>query len=326
MTSDIVVVRSHPGCLLHIPPLGFPETPARLRQSLQELASGDTTGYRISPEASLPPSDDIMGALRWIHDAAYIDQVREACEAGGVVDTSDCPVGPGTFPAAIAAAGLALSTALDLVNGRLDRAFLAVRPLAHHAATGSTRGFGVFNHVALAAEVVVRAWVRPVLIVDFDATHGDGTQSIFYDREDIGFVSIHQYPFFPGTGGADEVGEGDGKGTTRNVPLAAGAGDAVFVAAFDHAIESLAARIQPVAVIVSAGFSAHVDDPIGGLGVTDDGFVRVGESILRVAHRWAGGRILSFLEGGFHPETVARNVRNHVRTLAGTVDETSLSH
>ncbi|MCP4896198.1 MAG: histone deacetylase [bacterium] len=326
MTSSTLVVRSHPACLKHIAPLGFPESPARLREVLKALKPAENESWEMCMEAVLPPPDDIIGVLRWFHSDTYIEKVQAACQAGGTLDTPDCPVGPGTWDAALAAAGLALSTALDLVNERVQRAFLAVRPLAHHCSFEGTRGFGVFNHVALAAEAIVRAWVRPVLIVDFDAMHGNGTQSLFYDRPDVGFVSVHQYPFFPGSGGADEVGDGDGIGSNVNVPLVAGSGDDVFVAAFEQAIEALAAQIQPAAVIVSAGFSAHVDDSISGMEVTDEGLIRVTESVVRVAHRWAGGRILSFLEGGFEPQTLARNVRNHVQTLAQSADESNVLH
>lgn len=326
MTSNALVVRSHPACLFHTPPLGFPETPGRLRHVLQELTPGKADPWSLDAEAQLPPEEDTLGVLRWIHSTEYIERVRVASETIGSLDSPDCPIGPGTFEAAMAAAGLSLSTALEFVNNRVWRAFLAVRPLAHHAEESRTRGFGVFNHVALAAEVVVKSWVKPVLIVDFDGTHGNGTQSLFYDREDVGYVSVHQYPFFPGTGGADEVGEGPGEGTTRNVPLVAGSGDAEYVAAIESAIETIAGRIRPAALIVSAGFTAHVDDPVGGMMVTDDGFVRLAEIILRTARKWAGGRILSFLEGGFHPGTVARNVRNHVRTLATTEEENAILH
>jgi len=271
----------------------------------------------VDRESPLPPDEDTLGTLAWIHDEEYIERVREASVAGtGWLDSHDCRVSSGTFDGAVAAAGLAMQAALDLVNGRIQRAFIVGRPPAHHAGRDHASGYCFFNSVALAAEVVVRSWNRPVVIADFGAFHGDGTQQQFLSNTEVGFVSVHQYPAFPGGGGADEIGDGDGLGTTRNVPLAGGAGDDIFCSAFSGALEEICAHMQPSAILLSAGFDAHYDDPVGGMKVTEDGFRRLTASAVNAANRWSEGRLLSFLEGGFELEALAKSARIHVEELA----------
>jgi acetoin utilization deacetylase AcuC-like enzyme len=273
----------------------------------------------VDGESPLPPDEDILGTLAWIHDPAYIERLREASAAGsGWLDSQDCGVSSGTFDAAVAAAGLAMQAALDLVNHRLQRAFIVARPPAHHAGRDRASGYCFFNSVALAAEVVVRSWNRPVVIADFGALHGDGTQQLFYASAEVGFVSVHRYPAFPGGGGGDEVGEGEGLGSTRNVPLAGGAGDDVFCTAFSGALDEICERMQPAAILLSAGFDAHCEDPVGGMKVTEAGFGRLTASVVGAANRWSDGRVLSFLEGGFELEALAKSARIHVEELAKT--------
>lgn len=322
MTRSVLQVRSHPRCLEHDPGLGHPESAQRLRVILDALEAGSDGRWTVDRTAPLPLEKDTIGVLKWIHDAEYIDRVRAASVEGrGWLDTHDCRVSRATFDAAIAGAGLALNSALDLVNRRLDRAFVVLRPPSHHAERAAAKGYCFFNSVALAAEVVVQAWSEPVLIVDFDAHHGNGTQRHFYDRPEVGYVSVHGFPAFPGTGTADEVGGEGAEGTNRNVPLAVGADDQVFCAAFEQAVDEVGSRIEPAAVIVSAGFDAHVSDPLGGMLLSEAGFRRLSASVAAAAHRWADGRVLSFLEGGFDLQALANCARIHVEELAIGSDE-----
>jgi acetoin utilization deacetylase AcuC-like enzyme len=212
---------------------------------------------------------------------------------------------------------LALQASLDVVNRRLERSFVVARPPSHHAERSRARGYCFFNTVALAAEVIVRSWNQPVLVVDFDALHGNGTQNHFWDHGDVGYLSVHRYPFFPGSGTADEVGAGPGTGAIRNIPLASGADDETFCTAFQRGLDDIAARMQPSALVVSAGFNAHGGDPIGGMELTEEGFRRMTRAIVAAADRWAGGKILSFLEGGFDLGILSRAARVHVEELAG---------
>jgi acetoin utilization deacetylase AcuC-like enzyme len=310
-------VRSHPRCLGHRPGLGHPETPERVRVVLDALSARVEGRWVVDRESPLPPDEDTIGTLAWIHDEAHIEGVRKASEAGsGWLDSHDCSVSSGTFDAAVAAAGLAMRAGLDLVNRRLQRAFLVIRPPSHHARKDRAAGYCFFNAVALAAEVVVRSWNRPVVVADFGALHGDGMQEHFYSRADVGVVSVHRYPAFPGSGGADEVGEGEGRGTTRNVPLEGGVGDDIFCTAFAGALDEICRRMQPAAIILSAGFDAHRNDPLGGMQVSENGFGRMTAATVEAAERWSGGRVLSFLGGGYELEALANSARIHVEELA----------
>jgi len=312
-------IRSHPRCLEHKPGLGHPERPERLLVILDALSARAEGRWVVDRESPLPPDDDTIGALAWIHDPDYIKRVREASADGSRwLDSHDCGVSRGTFEAAVAAGGLAMQAALDLVNRRVRRAFIVARPPAHHASRERASGYCFFNSVALAAEVVVRSWNRPVALADFGALHGDGTQHHFYSNADVGFVSVHRFPAFPGTGGADEIGQGQGCGTNRNVPLAAGADDDIICAAFSSALDEICVRLQPAAILLSAGFDAHCDDPVGGMKMTEAGFGRLTAAAVGAANRWAEGRVLSFLEGGFELEALAKSARIHVEELAKT--------
>jgi acetoin utilization deacetylase AcuC-like enzyme len=273
----------------------------------------------VDRESALPPDDDVVGVLEWIHDRAYIDRVREASASGERwIDSEDCGVSVGTFDAAVASAGLAMQAALDLVNGRVRRAFVVSRPPAHHAHFEKAAGYCFFNAIALAAEVITRSGNPPVVVADFGALHGDGIQEHFFEREDLGFVSVHRYPAFPGSGGADEVGEGAGTGTIRNVPLAGGAGDEIFCDAFENALDGICGQLHPTAILLAAGFDAYSKDPLGGMQVTEEGFRRLTATAVAAAERWCGGRLLSFLEGGFDLQGLAKSARIHVEELAKT--------
>jgi acetoin utilization deacetylase AcuC-like enzyme len=303
--------------LEHRPGLGHPETPERVQVVLDALSARVEGRWVVDRESPLPPDEDTIGTLAWIHDPEYIESVREASQAGsGWLDSHDCGVSPGTFDAAVAAAGLAMRAGLDLANRRLQRAFLVIRPPSHHAHSERASGYCFFNSVALAAEVVVRSWNRPVVIADFGAFHGDGIQEHFFSRDDVGVVSVHRYPAFPGSGGADEVGDGEGRGTTRNVPLEGGVGDDIFCTAFASALDEICNRLQPAAIVLSAGFDAHRSDPLGGMQVSENGFGQMTAAAVEAAERWAGGRVLSFLEGGYELEALAKSARIHVEELA----------
>ncbi len=310
-------VRSNRRCLEHVPGLGHPERPDRVTSILDALRSHPNPQWRLVADSPLPPEDDVLGVLKWVHDADHIDRVRDASATGsGWLDTPDCGVSGGTFMAAVAASGLALQAGLDLVNRRLLRAFILTRPPSHHAENGRARGYCFFNSVALAAEVIVRSWNKPVLVVDFDAWHGNGTQQQFWDRADVGYLSVHRYPGFPGSGSADEIGDGLGFGTTRNIPVAEGADDDIFCTAFENGLDEMAARMQPAAVVVSAGFNGHKDDQMGGLALTVEGYRRISRQLVRTAEKWSEGRLLSFLEGGFSLPALAGGAVAHVEEMA----------
>lgn len=313
-----VRIFSHRDCESHLPGLGHPESPERIRRVLESLNTLDSELIETVPDPVLQQEDEILGALKWIHDPEYLERVRSACDdAPSHVDSPDCAVSAGSWSSLTAAPGLILRAALDQASGKFQRAFVAARPPSHHAERNRARGYCFFNGAALAAEVLTRASGGPVLIVDFDAHHGNGTQRHFWERADIGYVSVHEYPAFPGSGGADEVGEGPGRGLTRNVPLAAGGDDAVVAGALESALEEIGSKMQPVAVVVSAGFAGHESDPVSGLNMTPEGFRRMTRAIIQASDAWAEGRILSVLEGGYDLDALAESAKAHVDVLAG---------
>lgn len=310
------VVRTHPDCLLHRPGLGHPESPGRLEELTRALEASEPCPWHLQREAPLADVEDAVGCLRWIHDPGYLERLSLAGSSGpDHVDSPDCAISPGSWGSIVAAARLSLQAGLDCVNGRLQRAFLALRPPSHHAERDRARGYCFVNSVALVAEVFARAAAGPVLIVDIDAHHGNGTQSLFWERDDVAYVSVHEWPAFPGTGAGDEIGAGRGRGLTRNVPLAAGADDAVFATAVEVALEEMAARVRPVSLVVSAGFSGHRDDPVANWNLTEGGYARASRALVQAAEAFTGGRIVSLLEGGYNPKALADSALQHVREL-----------
>ena len=202
--------------------------------------------------------------------------------------------------------------------GREHAAFAAVRPPGHHAESGTAMGFCFFNNVAVAAEHLIRRHgLERVAIVDFDVHHGNGTQHLFEHRGDVLFASLHQYPFYPGTGGGDETGLGDGRGVTLNVPLAAGVGDDVFLAALEQQVLPALRSFAPQLLLISAGFDAWRDDPLGGLRVSVEGYRRIGEVLAAAAGEVCDGRSVSLLEGGYDLGRLGDLVERYLIGLSG---------
>ena len=223
---------------------------------------------------------------------------------------------PGSGLAARLAAGAAVE-AVSFVMASQDRhALCLVRPPGHHARPASGMGFCIYGNVAVAAaDALARFDLNRVLIVDFDVHHGNGTQEAFYDNRRVGFLSIHRYPFYPGTGAADETGTGDGLGVTMNVPSRYGTPRSQYHAAFRAGLETLADRIRPELVLISAGFDAHAEDPVGDLGLEVEDFEILTKEIVSVAETHAKGRIVSVLEGGYNVPILAGCVEVHLHAL-----------
>jgi len=217
--------------------------------------------------------------------------------------------------AALAAGGV-LAAVDAVAEGRVRNAFCAVRPPGHHARRDKAMGFCIYNNVAIAARYAQKKHGLPrVLIVDWDVHHGNGTQEMFYDDPTVLYFGVHRHPFYPGTGGAEERGAGRGLGFTVNVPLAAGAGDAEFAAAFRDRMEPAAREFRPDLVLISAGFDAHEADPLGGMKMTPAGYADLTRIVRRVAQATARGRIVSVLEGGYDLDGLAASVEAHLRAL-----------
>ena len=292
----------HPASLEHDTG-DHPESPDRLRGVIAGLRE------RGVPASSLIRPEPVeMGLLAEVHDVRYIAALERAAQSGGYWDL-DTYISPGSYLAAVLAAGAATAAVDNAMAGRTG--FALVRPPGHHALYASAMGFCLFNNVAVAAQHAIRQHkLERVLIVDWDVHHGNGTQDYFYERDDVLFFSVHQYPFYPGTGAAREIGSGAGAGYTVNVPLRGGVGDDGYGRVFDEVLAPLARRYRPQMIVVSAGYDAHVADPIGGMAVSIAGFYGMAERVRRLAAEIdeCEGRVAAVLEGGYNVEALAASV------------------
>lgn len=262
--------------------------------------------------------EETAAAIGAVHEEEYIRRFREAVATGqAFIDTGDNPLSPGSWQAARAAVDVCLVAADWVFEGSQRRGIAAVRPPGHHAERAMAMGFCYFNNVAVTAEYILRAkGVERVAIVDFDVHHGNGTQHLFEDRGDIFYTSIHQHPFYPGTGTASERGRDGGLGATLNVPLPAGSGDDTYGEVFEKIVLPSLRQFRPAALLISAGFDAWQADPVGGMRVSEQGFRDWGEWLGKLADELCSGRVLATLEGGYDLEALPALAAAHCRGLA----------
>jgi acetoin utilization deacetylase AcuC-like enzyme len=264
--------------------------------------------------AKWSPLDAVM--LESVHSREHVARIREFAERGGGRIEADTVLSPRSYEVAASAAGAAVAAVDAVLKQPGSRAFCLVRPPGHHATRDQAMGFCLFNNVALAAQhAIAQHSVDRILIVDWDVHHGNGTQDIFYSDPRVMFFSIHRYPFYPGTGAATETGEGPGLGFTRNEPIAFGTGREVYRARFEKALADSAQKIRPQLILISAGFDAHAQDPIGSLGLEVDDFSTMTRAVLEVAQEFAQGRVVSLLEGGYNIPILADCIAAHVLKL-----------
>jgi acetoin utilization deacetylase AcuC-like enzyme len=289
-----------------------PEQPERLRRIVARLEQTGLMEQCVRP-AWQPAS---WARLELIHEPAHINRVATMAERGGGHLDADTVVSGASFDVAQLAAGAACDAVDRVLAGESQTALCLVRPPGHHALAERAMGFCLFNNVAVAASVaLVEHQLDRVLIVDWDVHHGNGTQDVFYADDRVGFFSIHRWPFYPGTGAADETGTGDGFGATRNLPVEFGTRRAEYVAMFRRELEEFAEQTRPQLVLVSAGFDSHRADPIGSLGLEVEDFAELTGNVREVAEVHAEGRIVSLLEGGYNPPVLAECVETHLRGL-----------
>jgi acetoin utilization deacetylase AcuC-like enzyme len=314
-------ISEYPMTLLYTDPLFLkhetgrhPECPDRLRSISSRLRDAGLI-ERCTVATSTPLTED---EVREVHDPAVVERVKDAARAGGGWLDADTFVSPASFEVALAAAGASASAVDAVLSGPERTALCLVRPPGHHATPTQSMGFCLFNNIALAAHHArTRAGLSRILIVDWDVHHGNGTQDIFYEDPTVMFFSIHRYGhgFYPGTGAAEETGSGPGLGYTRNEPIRFGTSRSTYHDRFRKALEESARRIRPELVLVSAGFDAHHDDPIGSLGLETEDFAVLTREVLAIAKSHAGGRLVSCLEGGYNLEALAESVQAHLTTL-----------
>ncbi|HEX6178537.1 MAG TPA: histone deacetylase, partial [Thermoanaerobaculia bacterium] len=254
-----------------------------------------------------------------VHSADYARLFESAVRGGyRYFDSLDNPISSATFAAARAAVATSVAAAADVMrsdNG--SRAFVIARPPGHHAERAKAMGFCFFNTIACVAEFLrEQPGIERVFIFDFDVHHGNGTQHIFEERDDVFYASMHRYPFYPGTGAANEIGKGKGRGFTKNLPLDAGEGDAEYLRATEDEIVRIIDDYKPNAILLSSGFDAHRLDPLGGMEVTEGAYGEITQRIVECAEKWCEGRVVSLLEGGYDLEGLASSVAEHVNALS----------
>ncbi|MCC6849708.1 MAG: histone deacetylase [Deltaproteobacteria bacterium] len=292
---------------------GHPERPERIR-AIRELMRE----YRRAGLVDVEPRLATDAELASNHAPAHVARVAATAAHARAAFDADTPVCSASYATAALAAGGYLRLLEAILAGDVDNGFAFVRPPGHHAEPDRAMGFCLFNNVAIGARWLRLRGVGRILIVDWDVHHGNGTQESFWDDPDTLYVSTHQYPFYPGTGAASEVGSRTAAGRTLNVPLPAGCGDDEYVAAFTDLIAPVAGQFRPEFVLVSAGFDADYRDPLAGMQATEAGFRAMTRVLMRLAEAHAGGRVAAILEGGYDLDALRAAVPAVLDELAGT--------
>ncbi len=306
-TTTLVI--SHPACLAHDMGEGHPERPDRLRAIERALES---EAFQMLARDSAPRAEP--GTITRVHPQEYFEAIRDATPQQGLAALdADTSMSPGSFEAALRAAGGAVFAVDEVMSGKVRNAFVSTRPPGHHAEIATPMGFCFFNNVAIAARHAQAAHgAERIAIMDFDVHHGNGTQDIFWDDPTVMYTSTHQMPHYPGTGAVTERGEHN---QIVNAPLRAGDGGEAFRDAMETAILPRLEAFAPDLVIISAGFDAHRRDPLGNLNLVEADFAWATRKLVGVARKTAHERVVSVLEGGYDLEGLSRSVAAHVTAL-----------
>jgi len=293
------------------------ERPERLKSITAEL---ERTGLARKCQAAATRVATVEELAR-IHGVMYIGRVEEFARGGGGWIENDTFLSRQSYEVARRAAGTSLAAVDAVLKGPDTSAVCLIRPPGHHALADDAMGFCLFNNIALAADHAINHHhLERVLVVDWDVHHGNGTQDIFYERNDVWFLSAHRSPFYPGTGARDETGTGRGLGTKFNLPVAFGTPRREYLSQFESLLNDAATKCRPQLVLISAGFDAHAEDPIGSLGLQTEDFETLTRLVQQVARTHCQGRIVSCLEGGYNVQRLAESVGCHVKTLLARPD------
>jgi len=289
-----------------------PESAVRLRHIVERLESSGLAAQCTRPAWAMAEDSQLLA----VHERAYLERLAAVARQGGGQLDVDTVMSPASYDVARLAAGAACDAVRRVATGEDAHALCLVRPPGHHALARRAMGFCLLGNVAVAARLALdELGLDRVLIVDWDVHHGNGTQDMFYSDGQVGYFSIHRWPFYPGTGAADETGAGSGLGLTRNLPTAFGTPRREQLTAFADELAYFAARVKPHLVIISAGFDSHALDPVGSLGLETEDFAELTRSVLAVAADHCNGRTVSVLEGGYNPPVLAEGVAVHLEEL-----------
>ncbi len=297
---------------------GHPENAQRLEAIDQALHKADLWSS-LQQVPSRRATEDELG---YIHPGPYQSQIKTISQRGGGMLDMDTYTTAESYPAAATAAGSLIDLTLAVLEERLKNGFALVRPPGHHAVSNRAMGFCLFSNIAIAAKAAQRRGIERIAIVDFDVHHGNGTQDVLNTDPNVLFFSTHQYPHYPGTGRADELGLGEAKGTMVNFPLSVGVGDAGFKQLYTEILIPLIRRFEPQLILVSAGYDCHWDDPLAQLGLTLRGLAWISQTLIDLAKELCQGKIVFTLEGGYHLEVLGHGVSNSIKALLGRADFT----
>ena len=303
-----------PDFLNHRVSPGHPESPSRLEAVRKGLEAAGQWESLVREEARPAELDELLA----VHPQGYLLRLEEAAGNGpATIDSPDTELSPGSWIAALKVAGAGFQAVDAVIGGASRTAFILGRPPGHHALPAQAMGFCLLANVALAVEYARhRHGLERVAVIDWDVHHGNGTQEIFYGSDQVFYISLHEWPLFPGTGAAEEKGTGRGRGFTLNFPLAAGNGDSDYLGILEGPIAEALLNFRPELIFISAGFDAHENDPLGHMNITTGGFGDLSRCVRKLAAEVCSGRIVSFLEGGYHLGGLADSVAVHLEVLA----------
>jgi acetoin utilization deacetylase AcuC-like enzyme len=303
--------------LKHFAGRSHPERPARAAVMIHMAEELQRAGI-----LTLSPREATTAELELCHDPSYVSEVKYSASMPRYDFDPDTHASPDSYQTALLAAGGVLTGVEAVMDGAADNAFAIIRPPGHHALPTRAMGFCLFNNVAIAARYLIRRrGLKRVLVVDWDVHHGNGIQDIFYDSPEVLYFSTHQFPFYPGTGGLDEIGVGAGAGYTVNAPMPATFGDDEYLRVFDEVLAPVARQYRPEFILVSSGFDAHFRDPLGGMEVTENGFAALARRVKRLAAECCGGRMAAALEGGYDLQALADSGRSVLEEMGREADE-----
>ena len=304
----------HPSYLLHNTGAGHPESAARLESVMAHLKSSGLLNRLVKVEARRASREEIS----LVHTTFYQKQIASICSAGGGSLDADTILSAGSCDAAEYAAGGAVAAVEAVMAGSVGKCFALVRPPGHHAFADRGSGFCIYNNIAIAARYArAKFGLKRLAIIDFDVHHGNGTQALFDDNPATMYVSVHQSPLYPGSGGVNDIGVGEAAGTKVNIPLPPGCKDAEYIKVYDEIVMPAVRRFGPELLLVSAGYDAHANQPLAEMRLTAAAYAAMTDRIVRLAEECCGGKAVFCLEGGYNLEALARSAAVTFEVLLG---------